>query len=72
MIHAWHAFFSWPDGGVWANLLAAGLWALPAFTTHHVLMRRHHTKTTDAQTAQIKAHIDERMGARSAQEGNPT
>ncbi|HXR74010.1 hypothetical protein [Actinocrinis sp.] len=52
------AFFAWPSGGVWSNLLAAAMWAVPGFTTHHLLIRRHQTKTVKAQTEELKAHID--------------
>jgi hypothetical protein len=56
------AFFSWPDGGVWSNLVAAGIWAIPGFTTHHLLMRRHQTNTTNKQTEDLKAYIDTTIG----------
>lgn len=58
-------FFGWPEGGVWSNLLAALLWsplAGAALTLHHVLMRRHHTKTAAEQTQQLKDHIDATLG----------
>lgn len=68
MNHALSSFFSWPDGGVWANLLASLLWGTPAFVVHHKLMRRHHEKTvreqTVEQTADLKAHIDAKLGGR--------
>lgn len=56
------AFFSWPNGGVWANLLASLIWGVPAFVTHHRLMRRHHVNETAKQTAELKAHIDSTLG----------
>lgn len=59
---AFSAFFAWPDGGVWSNLLASLLWGAPAFITHHVLMRRHQTRTAQKQTEQLKAHIDTAIG----------
>lgn len=58
----WQAFFAWPGGGVWSNIIAAGMWALPGFTAHHLLMRRHHTRTAARQTQDLKAHIDEKIG----------
>lgn len=58
------AFFAWPNGGVWANLVAAAMWAPLGFGTHHVLMRRHHTKTTQQQTQELKAHFDATIGGR--------
>jgi hypothetical protein len=64
----WHSWFGWPDGGVWSNLAAAVLWATPAFTVHHRLMRRHQSTTvrveTAKQTEELKAHIDARMEGR--------
>lgn len=45
-------------GPVWPNLVASVLWAAPAFTVHHRLMRRHTTREIDRQTAEIKAHMD--------------
>jgi hypothetical protein len=66
MTSAFTAFFSWPNGGVWSNLLASLLWGAPAFITHHRLMRRHQTKTIAEQTAkqtdELKAYIDARPG----------
>lgn len=56
------AFFSWPGGGVWSNIVAAAIWAVPGFTAHHVLIRRHHTRTTQKQTQELKAHIDKAIG----------
>ncbi len=60
------AFFAWPNGGVWSNLLASLIWVAPTFLTHHTLMRRHQTKTiqveTAKQTEQLKAHIDAKIG----------
>jgi hypothetical protein len=38
-------FFSWPGGGVWSNLIAAALWALPALEVNHARMKRHITRT---------------------------
>ena len=54
----WQVFFGWPQGGVWSNVAASLLWAVPGFTAHHVLMRRHTTREIDRQTAEIKAHMD--------------
>jgi hypothetical protein len=45
-------------GPVWPNLVASVLWAAPAFTAHHVLMRRHTTREIDRQTVEIKAHLE--------------
>lgn len=56
------AFFAWPNGGVWSNLVAALLWAPAGFVTHHVLMRRHHTNETNRQTRGLKDHIDAKLG----------
>jgi hypothetical protein len=65
-VTAWSAFFSWPNGGVWSNLIAALLWsplAAAGLTVHHVLMRRHHTREVNRQTRELKAHMD-RVAAR--------
>jgi hypothetical protein len=64
-VTAWQAFFSWPSGGVWGNLLASLLWAPAAFGVHHAAMRRHHTRVTAQQTEELKAHIDAALGDRS-------
>lgn len=37
----WHWFVS----AVYPNLVASLLWAVPGLVTHHVLMRRHITRT---------------------------
>ncbi|MDB5911100.1 MAG: hypothetical protein JWP34_5217 [Massilia sp.] len=50
---------------VWPNLLASALWGAPAFTVHHVLMRRHvdrqHQRLSD-RVRQVVADTD--RGAR--------
>lgn len=33
---------------IWPNLAASVIWGAPAFTTHHVLMRRHITRTHES------------------------
>lgn len=62
----WASFFGWPSGGVWSNLLASLMWTGPAFVTHHVLIRRHHTRTTARQTRELKEHIDATLGGPQA------
>jgi hypothetical protein len=42
---------------VWPNLVASVLWAAPAFTAHHLLIRRHTTREIDRQTDEIKAYV---------------
>lgn len=37
--------WSWFVSSVWPNLVASIIWATPAFTAHHLLLRRHITKT---------------------------
>lgn len=49
---------------LWPNLVASALWALPGFTINHLLLRRHHQRTADQQTQQIKDHIDARIEGR--------
>lgn len=43
------AFFAWPNGGVWSNLLASVIWTIPALVWHHkrVMARldKHHQET---------------------------
>ena len=43
------AFFAWPNGGVWSNLLASVLWTVPALVWHHkrvmAKLDRHHQET---------------------------
>jgi len=65
-VTAWSAFFHWPDGGVWSNLLASLMWAPAGLGAHHVAMRRHHTRVAAAQTAELKAHLDKALNAISA------
>lgn len=36
-MNAWSLFFSWPDGGVWSNLIASGL----CFILGFLWARRH-------------------------------
>ena len=36
---------TWFIVGVWPNLVASLIWATPAFTIHHVLMKKHIAKT---------------------------
>jgi hypothetical protein len=59
------AFFSWPNGGVWGNLVASLLWTVPGLVMHHMLMRRHTTVATAAQTQQLKDHITTTAAAAS-------
>lgn len=40
---------------VWPNLLASMIWAAPAFTTHHLLIRRH----IDKQHRRLSRHIEQ-------------
>lgn len=60
------AVLSWLNrdlwGPMWPNLAASVVWAAPAFTVHHVLMRRHTTREIDRQTGELKAHMG-RVGA---------
>lgn len=35
------AFFGWPNGGVWSNLLASVLWTIPALGWHHRKIKQH-------------------------------
>lgn len=51
-------------GPVWPNLVASVVWAVPGFTVHHVLMRRHTTREIDRQTAELKTHMDRQRAAR--------
>lgn len=37
--------WSWFVSAVYPNLVASLLWAVPGFTVHHVLLKRHITKT---------------------------
>lgn len=54
MIHFIATLFSWPNGIVVGNLIASALWALPAFITHHLLIRRHITNTLASHLAARK------------------
>lgn len=56
------AFFAWPDGGVWSNLLASLIWGVPAFVTHHRKLRAAHKADTVAQTQELKQHITQTLG----------
>ena len=38
---------------IWPNLAASVILAPPAFTVHHVLMRRHITRTHDDSTKEV-------------------
>jgi hypothetical protein len=42
MIGHWlSSFFSWPNGSVWGNTLVM----VPGFISHHLLMKRHISRT---------------------------
>lgn len=42
MINSWiSSFFSWPNGGVWSNLLASVIWTVPALGFHHRKIKQH-------------------------------
>lgn len=56
------AFFAWPNGGVWSNLLASLIWGVPAFVTHHRKIRAAHKREIAKQTQEIKAHITKTLG----------
>ncbi len=49
MVATINAFFAWPGGGVWSNLLASVVWTVPALIWHHkTVMKkldRHHEET---------------------------
>jgi len=69
---AWSAFFSWPNGGVWGNLVAGGIWspiAGGALYAYHKVSQRWHKKERErvaaAQTQELKDHIDMRLGGGS-------
>lgn len=47
MSHLLGVLFAWPQGIVVGNLIASAMWAIPAFITHHLLIRRHITKTVN-------------------------
>lgn len=38
-------FAHWFVAEVWPNIVASVIWATPAFTINHVLLRRHITRT---------------------------
>lgn len=40
-------FFHWPEGGVWSNIVASALWAIPGYfwgRYHFKKIHRAHTK----------------------------
>jgi hypothetical protein len=41
VIKSWFAF---PDGGVWSNLIASFIWAVPTFIHLHKKIDRNHEK----------------------------
>lgn len=43
MSGAWALFWRDAWSPIWPNLIASVIWATPAFTIHHVLLRRHIT-----------------------------
>lgn len=52
MIANWiSSFFSWPNGGVWSNLLASVLWTVPTLGYHHKKIKQHITNTLAPQPA---------------------
>ena len=44
------AWLWWAWLQIWPNLAASVIWAAPAFTVHHVLIRRHITRTYNNST----------------------
>jgi len=56
------AFFSWPSGGVWSNLLASALTVVPGFIWHHRSIRKVHADALEEQTQVLKDHIDAKLG----------
>lgn len=74
----WSVFFGWPAGGVWSNLVAAGLWApiaAGALYVYHRVSRgwhqRERARIAAQQTQELKAHIDQRLGFAAPPEGTP-
>lgn len=47
------AFFSWPGGAVWGNLLASAITVVPGLAVHH----RRVVRKLDAHHARVEAHL---------------
>lgn len=54
---AFDSFFAWPDGGVWSNIAASLLWAVPA---GYAVLRRQ-ARMHAEQLATLKGHHAEHM-----------
>ncbi len=49
-------FFSWPEGGVWSNLLASFIWAAPTFG--YALRKQHlHHRRVEQSLAALHKHL---------------
>ncbi len=44
---------------VWADLIAWAATTAPLFVIHHLLLRRHVTRVTQAQTRDLKGEADD-------------
>lgn len=52
----YHLFFHWPDGGVWSNIVASVIWALPPASVAYWrarVHRRHHAASLNELHAKI-------------------
>ena len=47
------AFFGWPDGGVWSNLIASAAWVPLAGVWHRRTLRRHAAEMRQHLTAEL-------------------
>jgi hypothetical protein len=50
----WVAFFAWPGGGVWSNLVASAIWTVPALAWHHRRMKQHINAVVSRQPEPVK------------------
>lgn len=48
------SWFSFPDGGVWSNLIASALWAIPTFIHLHKKLNRHHKQILERGRTNVR------------------
>jgi hypothetical protein len=65
------AFFGWPNGGIWGNLLASVVWTLPALWWHHRKLAARHDAQLEAtsQVTDLVSSLHTKVDAAARRDG---
>lgn len=56
-MNAFQLFFSWPQGGVWSNIIASAVLGVPTFVALFRRLRKNHREHVDNLIAQHAEHL---------------